>query len=259
MNNRIFLTKKEPDLTQRETLQIKFTPATDDEIRKALGDGTDIPEGYIAGWASTPDLDHYRHRVMPGAFDDSIAEKGLTGPAGIKLLIQHDAGKPAGLIVVLENRNNRLWIEAQLNLKIGYVRDYYEAAKMTGGMNFSVGFYLQDYEFKTDNDDVEYLQINRGELEEVSVVTFPGNAQAQMTFIKSAPEQDGVFETLSELEKALVASGIVKSRNISAMITLTVKKNIKLFQPKETPRVVSDETLDTMQKSISELLALVKT
>ncbi len=144
-------------------------------------------DGIVAGIASSDDLDLYRHVVMPGAFQDAINKRGLTGPTGIKLLLDHDHTKPAGLIRSLRYSGGKLLIEAQLNLDIEYVRDRYSAMRMLGGFNFSVGFMLQDYEIKQDKNKQEYLQINRGDLFEVSLVAFPGNEAATLTDIKALP------------------------------------------------------------------------
>ena len=37
----------------------------------------DVPDGYIAGIASSPTVDCYGHRVLPGAFDKSIRKRGF--------------------------------------------------------------------------------------------------------------------------------------------------------------------------------------
>lgn len=208
------------------TMALSFAAASDLEL-KALG--SDLPDGYIAGWASTPDLDTYHHVVEPGAFDGAIKARGLTGGRGIKLLIGHDWDKGAGAIRVLETRGGRLWIEAELNLNISYARDAYEVMKMTGGWNFSVGFMLQDYEFKESAGGSEYLWIKRGDLYEVSVVPFPGNEECTMEFIKSrlAPPS---CTTMAEFEKHLVTSGVVGSRDSAHAVTLAVKKHMHLFQ-----------------------------
>lgn len=222
---------------QQKTFNVAFQAASEDEIRKALGDVADIPAGYIAGWASTPDIDSYNHKVVAGAFAEAIAKRGLTGPKAIKLLIGHNWNQLAGVITKLEYRGERLWIEAQLALDIGYVNDAYKAAKIIGGLNFSVGFMLQDYEFKENADGSEYLQINRGDLFEVSVVPFPGNEEATMAFIKSAGSGDDdapeLPTSIAEFEKALVASGLVKCRNDAKEITHAVKQCVDLFKGKE--------------------------
>lgn len=221
------------EIGQRQTAHLTFRPLSEADLKKELGE--DIPDGYIAGWASTPDLDHYRHVVAAGAFSEAISTRGLTGPSAIKLLIGHDWDKVAGVIKVLEYRGDRLWIEAQLGLNISYVKDAYEATKMLGGMNFSVGFYLQDYEWKEDANKVDYLFIKRGDLFEVSVVPFPGNEAATMEFIKSAGEGDDP-KTVAEFEKALVARGLVKNRNDAARVTQAVKSCGHLFQKKAESR-----------------------
>lgn len=215
---------------------LKFMPANEDEL-KALALAGDVPEGYVAGWASTPDLDSYHHVVATGAFDSSITKRGLSGPKSIKLLVGHDWDKVAGVVKVLETRAGKLWIEAQLNMNISYARDAYEACKMSGGLNFSVGFMLQDYSFKEDDDKEEYLYIERGDLFEVSVVPFPGNEECTMDYVKSAqnaadPNPPAV-STLAEFERSLLALGLVNSRNDARRITQAVKSALHLFRVEE--------------------------
>ena len=244
---------------KRQTLDLVFEKATALEL-KELGD--DKPEGFVAGWASTPGLDTYRDVVLTGAFDEAIAERGLQGPTGIKLLIGHDWQKVGGAITKLETRKGKLWIEAQLNLNISYAKDFYEATKSSGGMNFSVGFMIQDYSFKKDDEDRSYLEIQRGDLFEVSLVPFPGNVECVMEFIKSVKEDheadlktgktaadDVDFDTppatLAEFEKRLIATGLVKDRNSAKLITLEVKSSLQLFvkkAPEPAPVANPEET-----------------
>lgn len=223
-----YLTKDAPkgfeNPDKEQTFYVKFRPASNAEL-KALGDN--LPDGYVAGWASTKDLDFYRHRVMPGAFQAAINKRGLTGPKGIKFLVGHDWNKVAGVIKKLEYRNGDLWMEAQFNLAISYARDMYEAAKMNEGLSFSVGFMLEKYAVEKDADEQEWLRIDQGDLYEVSAVPFPGNEQAEMTFVKG---QVPKFESLSEMEKWLVSTGIAKSRNDANRFAQAAKANAALFQ-----------------------------
>lgn len=256
---------------QRHQLNLGFTPATELELKELRAVG-DIPEGYVAGWASTSGLDLYGDVVMEGAFSTSIRERGLKGPRAIKLLLGHNWDQLAGIITVLEYRQRSsrdaekaLWIEAQMNLEISYVKDAYLGAKMLGGINFSVGFMLQDYEFKEDDaGGFEYLQINRGELFEVSIVPFPGNEEATMDFIKDAPDDEdvdvlGTPESISEFEKALMATGIVKCRNHAKAITLAVKRSPHLFQKKAEEPAASPPSNHPMldASKVTALSALV--
>lgn len=234
---------------------LKFAPASEAEL-KALGE---IPDGYIAGWASTPDLDSYRHVVKAGAFSKAIKERGLAGPKAIKLLLGHRWDKVAGVIKVLEYRGESLWIEAQMNLNVSYVKDAYEVCKMGGGWNFSVGFMLGDYSFKQDANKDEYLFIETGDLFEVSIVPFPGNEEATMEYVKGRVEKREPT-TVAEFEKALVACGLAKSRSDAHKIILEVKKSLHLFSPTDddTPPV-EDQTKALMLDAVklTELSALV--
>lgn len=196
----------------------------------------DVPDGFIKGIASTSMTDAYGHKVLTGAFDESIKNKGLNGPVGVKLLAFHDWSKPAGVIKQLTTGNDgKLRIEAQLSLGASYVRDLYEVTKDIGGLNFSVGFRLQEFEFvdeEEDKNDNAWLVIKKGDLMEVSVVPFPACEEAQMTFVKNEPPN-----TVAEFERALVAQGICKSRTEAHKITLVVKTSAHLFQGKASPSV----------------------
>lgn len=130
----------------------------------------------VTGYASTPDLDHAGHIVAMGAFNESIRNKGVSGPKGVKLLFSHDHSKPLGSIQSLKHDNIGLFIEAEIEEGISYGNDVALAVKAAGGLNYSVGFMLLD----VDITDDEILIIKRGELLEVSVVTFPCNPEATM-------------------------------------------------------------------------------
>jgi len=223
----------------------------------------DIPDGFIKGIASAASTDAYGHKVLAGAFDDSIKIKGLNGPTGVKLLAFHDWSKPAGVIKQLQTVDGKLRIEAQLSLKAQYVRDLYEVTKDIGGLNFSVGFMLQEFDFVDDEDmdkhDNAWLVIKKGELMEVSVVPFPAQAEAQMTFVKSEPPN-----TVAEFERALVAQGLCKSRSEAHKVTLAVKGSAHLFQGKvspsvEPPIVTPHPLLDVSRLApVAELIAKAK-
>jgi len=236
MKSRILMTKEAPSAKGMVIeCAINFASASDTELKAAVGD--DIPEGYVAGWASTRDLDSYGHVVEAGAFTDAITKRGLSGPKGIKFLKGHDRDWPIGVIKLLEYRGDRLWIEAQFELSISYARDLWLAVKMNGGMSFSVGFFLQDYDWKVTADpEVEYLYITKGDLFEVSVVPFAGNEEAVMTYVKDAvkdAEKGGVITTPSQFEKALVAAGLCKNRNDAHAAVLLMKKHSALFVTKD--------------------------
>ena len=257
--------KKHKNVLQHSYADLTFEPATEIEM-KALGDN--LPEGFIAGWASTPELDTYDHIVETGAFDESILTKGLTGPRGVKLLCGHNWEKIGGKILTLETKGRRLWMTGQMNLSISYVNDLYLAAKDNGGLSFSVGFRLLDYLFKVNpTTKKEYMLITKGELLEISIVPFPGNESCEMTFIKSATPN-----TIAEFEKGLIAQGLAKSRNEAKRITLAVKTAAALFagddeqeldpavipvEVNKAPSVASIVQLNTLSALIADMKAAI--
>jgi HK97 family phage prohead protease len=186
-----------------------------------------VPEGYIAGIASTPSTDRHGHKVLAKAFDESIKKKGLAGPGGVQLLIGHDWNKVGGKIKRLETVNDNLMLEAQLYMDVSYVKDMHTVLKANGGLNFSVGFSLEQFEFNDvmENEDDPWLIVQKGDLMEVSIVTFPSQKDAQMTFVKE-------MDTMVEFEKALVADGICQSRTQAHKMARWAVKNVHLLQPK---------------------------
>ena len=217
------------------TLQMLFAPATSTEV-----EGLDKkPEGFIAGWATTPTLNDYGQVVAPNAFSASIARRGLMGPTGIKLLLDHRSAQIAGVITKLELRGDRLWIEAQLDLSISYAADRYRAAKISGGLNFSIGFRIEEYSY---DQKTEILTILRGDLHEVSVVAFPADEESQMLVVHSAPGSDeDTATTIAEFEKRLVALGLADSRRGANRIAREVKRHSHLFAaPADAPEADPD-------------------
>jgi HK97 family phage prohead protease len=222
------------------------------EIRCDLAFATEqmdvVEPGYIAGIASTPSVDLYGHRVLAGAFDRSIRKKGLGGPSGVQLLADHDWDKPAGVIRKLETVGDKLRIEAQLALDASYVKDLYAVAKLNGGMNFSVGFTLEEFDYIENDAEGGNLIIKSGDLIEVSVVTFPAQPEARMDFIKQ-------HETMSELEKALVAKEFCQSRGDAHRLAKYLKSNEHLFLDRSPPSAGSVNATHPLLDVVPQLKA----
>jgi HK97 family phage prohead protease len=148
----------------------------------ALDRAVDTKSGFISGVASSPAIDAYGHSVRRGAFDASIAKRGLSGPSSVKLLEGHQ-GLPVGRITRLHTVGSDLRIEAELNMDLSRARDLHSIIKHSGGLNFSVGFRLEDFDIveeKKLKPGEPWLIVKRGDLTEVSVVTFPACASATM-------------------------------------------------------------------------------
>jgi HK97 family phage prohead protease len=228
---------------------LAFTPLT-------LDASPGVPDGYIAGVASTPSTDRHGHKVLAKAFDESIKTKGLAGPGGVQLLISHDWTKVGGKIKRLETVGDNLMLEAQLYMDVSYVKDMYAVLKQNGGLNFSVGFALEKFEFNDvmEKDDDPWLIVQKGDLMEVSIVTFPSQKDARMTLVKE-------LDTMTDFEKALVADGVCNSRSQAHKLTAWAKQNVHLLQPKipllgDKADVPQHPLLDaSMLKPVADLIA----
>ena len=147
----------------------------------------DTKSGFISGVASSPAVDSYGHSVRRGAFDASIAKRGLSGPSSVKLLEGHQ-GLPIGRITRLHTVGSDLKIEAESNMELSRARDLHSIIRHSGGLNFSVGFRLEDFDIveeKKLKPGEPWLIVKRGDLTEISIVTFPALAEATMDMAKS--------------------------------------------------------------------------
>jgi HK97 family phage prohead protease len=211
------------------------------------------PDGFISGVASSPKVDCYGHCVVPGAFDAAIRKRGFNGgTGGILLLAHHDEKQPMGVIRRLETVGQNLQIEAELAIKSSRVRDLYEETKVAGGLSFSVGFRLEDFEFteqkNADGEAEEVFLIKQGDLREVSIVAFPACDDARMHVVKQENSDENVkawliemqqaltslkdADTVVELERALAAKGFAHSRNEAHKFFALMKSCAHLLQDK---------------------------
>ena len=118
---------------------------------------------FIAGYATTPDLDLERNRIELGAFD-------LRG--GCRLLTHHRTwDADVGRILRLRYDATGLWCEA-------VVDDDALAEKSTG---FSVGFGVIDYTIHHKGSPSWFASVSRGTLNEISLTDRPVNPRCAIT------------------------------------------------------------------------------
>ena len=237
-----------------------------------LSDNEDT--GKIAGWATTDMIDSHGHVVAHGAFAESIAVKGISGPKGVQLLVGHDWDKPSGVITTLQYRNSGLWMEASLDLNISYARDAYFAAKARGGLSFSVGFRPSrepgDVEW-IDDGDREYILIRKGDLREVSIVANPANSDAIMEWVKNdkprpPPEQLSLSQQLEkflktnpspslvDVQSMLVQGGWVKDEATMKSVTEVFRSQApRFFVNEPKPESVKAENVSSLQLALQKL------
>lgn len=129
----------------------------------------------IHGYASVFDvIDSQNDLIEKGAFECSSSDE-------VKLLWQHDAAKPIGIIKSMHEDNYGLNIEGEINNKTICGRDASELIRQGAIDGLSIGFCIKDSEY--NNQGIRLIK--KIDLMEVSIVTFPSNRSASITNFKN--------------------------------------------------------------------------
>lgn len=141
----------------------------------------DLKDWSFTGWASVyGNEDLGGDVVMPGAFDKSLSDRNR-----LTILWQHKSDEPIG-IGLFTSKEQGLQVEADLDPDDNTAKRARRKMKRGEVKGLSIDYSVPPggAEFRKG---VRY--INEAKLWAVSVVTFPMNTQAQVTDVKSAPEQ----------------------------------------------------------------------
>lgn len=173
-------------------------------------------DGSFEGYASLFNREDLgRDVVLPGAFRESLAARGARG---IKLLFQHDANQPIGVWTTLEEDSRGLYAQGRLMRDVARAREVMALMREGALDGLSIGF--KTVKARRDRaSGVRHLE--KIDLWEISIVTFPLLPEARITSTKtrpfaSAPPTEREFErwltrdaglTRSEA-RALMRSGL---------------------------------------------------
>jgi HK97 family phage prohead protease len=151
--------------------EAKFLPLPPARIRS---------DGLFEGYASLFGLaDLGKDVVEPGAFRDSINRRG---PGGIKLLWQHDPAEPIGRWITLTEDERGLFVMGQLSLAVARAREIHALMREGAVDGLSIGFRSE----KARTEPRSGLRrLERVDLWEISIVTFPMLPQARVSAVKA--------------------------------------------------------------------------
>jgi uncharacterized protein len=134
----------------------------------------------IAGYASVFGVvDSQNDIIVKGAFSNAVCRD-------VRLLWQHEAIQPIGVITYLEEDEYGLKFEAEINNKIMVGREASELIKQKAICGVSIGFSINS----SDYDDKGRRVIDELNLAEISIVTFPANNHAEIRSVKSEFENN---------------------------------------------------------------------
>jgi HK97 family phage prohead protease len=151
--------------------EIKFTPL---DLKRVDPDGT------FAGYASLFDREDLgRDIVLPGAFRDSLRQRGA---AGIRMLYQHKPDEPIGIWEHLKEDVRGLYARGRLMLAVARAREVLALMRAGALDGLSIGFRTL-----TGNRDAKtgIRRLARIDLWEISIVTFPMLPEARVAQVKS--------------------------------------------------------------------------
>lgn len=170
------------------------------ETKQTLSATTLSDDGRFEGYASlfnVPDLGN--DVVMPKAFSATLRKRGASG---IKMLWQHNAAEPIGIWVQIEEDHIGLKVSGRLNLEIGRAREVYSLMRDGSVDGLSIGFRTE----KAVRDRKTGLRrLEKLDLWEISVVTFPMLPQARVSAVKR-----GHFKTDGIANRGQMAATRVK-------------------------------------------------
>src|SRR5262245_34521882 len=142
------------------------------------------PDGTFSGYASlfnTEDMGH--DIVLPGAFRDSLQKRG---PAGIKLLYQHNPAEPIGIWDSLREDARGLFAKGRLMLAVARAREVLALMRAGALDGLSIGFRTVVGHRDASSGIRRLAKID---LWEISIVTFPLLPEARVAHVKSAADR----------------------------------------------------------------------
>ncbi len=118
--------------------------------------------------------------VIAGAFKESLAKRG---PLGVKMLWSHDPALPIGVWNILNEDPRGLYVRGQLDLSVAKARETHALLRSGAIDGLSIGFKTvrSRRDAKTGGRRLEKV-----DLWEVSIVTFPMLPQARVSAVKRA-------------------------------------------------------------------------
>ncbi len=164
-------------------------------------------DGTFTGYGSVfGNLDSYREIVAPGAFAESLERIKASGDP-LPALWQHRGDEPIGGYDLLEEDERGLKVQGWLMVnEIPLAKQAHALMQRRVVKGLSIGYYVLADSF----DEKERVRtLTKLDLQEISIVTFPANPEAQVDAVKAKLAR-GDMPTLREFEKSLREQGYSK-------------------------------------------------
>jgi HK97 family phage prohead protease len=184
----------------------RFSPSLSNAKFTALDLKAVAEDGAFEGYASLFNAEDLGHDViLPGAFQASLNARG---PAGVKMLFQHDPKEPIGVWQSLREDARGLYARGRLMPEVARAREVLALMKAGALDGLSIGFKA----LKGRRDaKTGVRRIAAVDLWEISVVTFPMLSSARVASVKARPFE-GRVPTERDFERWLTRdAGLTRS------------------------------------------------
>jgi HK97 family phage prohead protease len=162
-------------------------------------------EGYASVFNNT---DHGGDIVMPGAFKDSLS---VCPPEKVRMLFHHDPREVIGKFMEMREDSTGLFVKGRLFQTVQRGKEVHELMKEGAIEGMSIGYRTR--EFSIDRD-AGTRRLEKVDLREVSIVTFPMNDLSGITLVK----HDGSLPTEREFERYLTRDAGFTAQQAKAII-----------------------------------------
>lgn len=183
--------------------EIAFTPL---EMKQVS------PDGSFEGYASVFNREDLGGDVvLPGAFRESLQRRGA---GAVKLLYQHNAHEPIGVWTSLEEDSRGLYAQGRLMSEVARAREVHALMRAGALDGLSIGFKT----VRGRRDRASGLRrLEKVDLWEISVVTFPLLPEARVTAVKMRPFE-GRAPTERDFERWLTRDAGLTRREARAVL-----------------------------------------
>ena len=199
------------------------------DIKATSDDGRIVGHGAVFG-----NVDLGFDRIEPGAFKETLKD---IGAEPIPMLWQHHSWEPIGVWDDMREDRKGLVVEGQINLDVERGREARSLVRQGAVKGLSIGYWPRDFSYE---DDVRVLE--KVDLHEVSLATFPMNPEARVAGIKNM--------TRKELESGLRET-LGLSRHLASRVGYAVAKELEHADRRDS-RDEHDDALRTL-KQLKEL------
>lgn len=169
-------------------------------------------DGTFTGYGSVfGNVDSYREIVAPGAFAESLKAINDSGDP-LPALWQHNADQPIGGYSQLAEDDRGLKVEGFLMVnELPLAKQAHALMQRRIVKGLSIGYYV----LADSYDEKERVRtLTKLDLQEISIVTFPANVEAQIDAVKEKLRA-GHLPTMSEFQKHLRQAGFSKTEAVA--------------------------------------------